>query len=1100
MSGRMVPQFALAGLLAAALASSSSAQFDPVPGVYGGSRVDASSPEVAPMPRVKGAAAIEFEYSIIPAGGVVVHPLVVPPPPRCAFDCQLNPVPAVPCMNQDTLVRVKETHTGSFVVSGGVNSDAGLSGNVIVNERNFDLHCPTGPVVSGMGVMKFEWIQSNPAETVPQLPRKLVELVGEFVCENNGDLRLVRFKAPAGAAMRQSGQSYPYPVRGLTTIRWDESGGGWWVETVRVPQPWDMPTQNGKFEHAESSWNTTSDRLEDNRTCGTPTTTTVTVVPAPCSTKTGKLTGTWVREMEGAVIAATMSGDELKICLNQSAEGVTLCVTLIADCTLTKEGLVHGVITGFDIDLKRDPKAGNSPPSTPEFNDTQLASTLQDLVDCPFSFRTRMTSVGLMVSNVKIASLPDAAPKELLALLGGMYKFSKDSSVPVPKPRTSARSLSGNVSPVADGATGTDVLVGGGIGAGPGALLGAVCHQPLADAAIGGLVGAGTGAAIGQNVDQQACQANQQATAAAIAQAQAQAKLIQPVDVVHWTRIGSDEKIIIDQLQIFGCTPLDPSNLQYLQQNGVSLRVIAAMQAAAARSTAPIVAGPPPVVYVAPPPVYYGYGYRRWGGYPDTGYCPAIPSPASSPSAPPPVPMTPPPAPLSYPRPNATQGFYEPGFNIELGCKTAEGVTIYANYKQLMESVYSPGASTMPPDLAPAQVQSQRASDANFIEQYYKSERDTMPTPQPANVPAPAFDALADAFGQMLNAKQMPSVVVSSPQACPLCPVPPTCTMQATSVVLPPCAAVVPVTNTGPVGTWVRVVGPMVYAIRITPDHIIVTASSATGISDDQVVTESTILTADYHMMRDGTTMVGLITSFDVRLDGDVPEDADFDEIAGQLSHIQKAVTDKPFALSVRVYGNALAIGNVRLPEVESPDAWSPMTVLGGRYSAAGDKPLPKPKVMKAPMPPQGFPPPPPVYGYPTGIIGAPTGLPGLPPPGIPQGAMPPPAAQGCFPAGSGTVIRVITQNPGCGAAGQPGCPLTPPGGVISGCGGVMIPPPPTVQFGLVPTPIPGTGSPTMIPPPPVDLAVPMMPEPTPPATVEAPVTAKKSKKKQPSQ
>jgi hypothetical protein len=981
-------------------------------------------------------------------------------------------------MNQDTLVRVKETRTGTFLVGGGVNSDAGLSGNVIINERNFDLHCPpASPVVPG-GAMKLEWVQNCQAEAIPPLPQNLVELIGEFVCENNGGFRLVRFKAPAGAAMRGSGQSYPYPVRGLTTIRWDESGGGWWVETVRVPQPWDMPTQNGKLEHG-SSWNTEFpyplERLEDNRTCGTPTTTTVTVVPAPGIAKAGKLTGTWVREMEGSVIAATMSGDELKICLNQSAEGVTLCVTLIADCTLTKEGLVHGVITGFDIDLKRDPKAGNSPPSTPEFNDTQLASTLQDLVDCPFSFRTRMTSVGLMVSNVKIASLPDTAPKELLALLGGMYKFSKDGSVLVPKPRKSATGLSGNVSPVADGATGTDVLVGGGIGAGPGALLGAVTHQPLA-------------------------------TATAIAQAQAQAKLIQPVDVVHWTRSGLDERIIIDQLQISGCTPLDPSNLQYLQQNGVSSRVIAEMQAAAARSTAPIVVGPPPVVYVAPPAYYggYGYGYRRWdsgcsGGGPNIGYCPAIPSPASSSTAPPPVPMMPPPAPLSYPRPNATQGFYEPGFNIELGCKTAEGVTIYGNYMQLMESVYSPGASTIPTGLVPAQVQSQRASDANFIEQYYKSERDTMPAPPPANVPAPAFDALADAFGQMLNAKQTPPVVVSSPQACPLCPVPPTCTMQSTSVVLPPCAAAVPVTNAGPVGTWVRVVGPMVYVIRITPDHMIVTASSATGISDDQVVTESTILTADYHLMRDGTTMVGLITSFDVRLDGDVPEDADFDEIAGQLSHIQKAVTDKPFALSVRVYGNALAIGNVRLPEAESPDAWSPMTVLGGRYSAAGDRPLPKPKVMKAPMPPQGFPPPPPVYGYPTGIIGAPTGLPVLPPPGVPQGAMSLPAAQGCFPAGSGTVIRVITQNPGCGAAGQPGCPLTPPGGVISGCGGVMIPPP-NVQFGLVPTPIPGTGSPMMIPPPPVDLAVPLMPEPTPPATVEAPVTAKKSKKKQPTQ
>jgi outer membrane protein assembly factor BamA len=42
-------------------------------------------------------------------------------------------------MYQDILVRVKETRTGTFMVGGSVNSDAGLSGNVSINERNFDI-------------------------------------------------------------------------------------------------------------------------------------------------------------------------------------------------------------------------------------------------------------------------------------------------------------------------------------------------------------------------------------------------------------------------------------------------------------------------------------------------------------------------------------------------------------------------------------------------------------------------------------------------------------------------------------------------------------------------------------------------------------------------------------------------------------------------------------------------------------------------------------------------------------------------------------------------------------------------------------------------
>lgn len=40
---------------------------------------------------------------------------------------------------KDVLVTVKETHTGSLMFGAGINSDAGLVGSVVLNERNFDI-------------------------------------------------------------------------------------------------------------------------------------------------------------------------------------------------------------------------------------------------------------------------------------------------------------------------------------------------------------------------------------------------------------------------------------------------------------------------------------------------------------------------------------------------------------------------------------------------------------------------------------------------------------------------------------------------------------------------------------------------------------------------------------------------------------------------------------------------------------------------------------------------------------------------------------------------------------------------------------------------
>ncbi len=152
-------------------------------------------------------------------------------------------------------------------------------------------------------------------------------------------------------------------------------------------------------------------------------------------------------------------------------------------------------------------------------------------------------------------------------------------------------------------------------------------------------------------------------------------------------------------------------------------------------------------------------------------------------------------------------------------------------------------------------------------------------------------------------------------------------------------------------GTWVRELGPVVYVIKFTPDHVTITASTSEEFPDGQTYCEGIILTADYHLTRDGTTIVGLITSVDVILEGALPAGVGAPGSFDELSRIQKRLVDKPLALNVRVNGDVLAVGNVRLPDFENPRGMCyPLTVLGGRYTQAGEN-KPKPNDVSSSLP-----------------------------------------------------------------------------------------------------------------------------------------------------
>ena len=61
---------------------------------------------------------------------------------------------------------------------------------------------------------------------------------------------------------------------------------------------------------------------------------------------------------------------------------------------------------------------------------------------------------------------------------------------------------------------------------------------------------------------------------------------------------------------------------------------------------------------------------------------------------------------------NISGNYYQPGFNVEIGYRTEGGIRIFANYMQLMESVYSRGAGPVPPGFSP---------DANLADTFLSS-------------------------------------------------------------------------------------------------------------------------------------------------------------------------------------------------------------------------------------------------------------------------------------------------------------------------------------------------------------------------------------------
>lgn len=173
------------------------------------------------------------------------------------------------------------------------------------------------------------------------------------------------------------------------------------------------------------------------------------------------------------------------------------------------------------------------------------------------------------------------------------------------------------------------------VGTGLGAVTGAMIGDESGHAGAGALIGAATGAVAGGIVGD-AADAREERDAAVAqaqytqAQAQARQQALTTGDVTSMAHNGVSDEVIVNAVRTRGCRfSGDPQAIIQLKQSGISDRVIEAMQTNPPHTPGPVaapgyVAGPgyppmygpaPPVVVVAPRPYpyYWGPRGRYWG-------------------------------------------------------------------------------------------------------------------------------------------------------------------------------------------------------------------------------------------------------------------------------------------------------------------------------------------------------------------------------------------------------------------------------------------------------------------------------------------------------
>ncbi len=152
-------------------------------------------------------------------------------------------------------------------------------------------------------------------------------------------------------------------------------------------------------------------------------------------------------------------------------------------------------------------------------------------------------------------------------------------------------------------------LFGGLLGAGTGAIVGNAVGNPGAGAAIGAGVGALTGAAIGEELDQ--IEAQNRAMIEQQLGRQLAAGAVAIDDVVAMSAAGVNDELIVNHIRAHGVAgPLATEDVISLHKQGVSTRVIKALQEPPRMARASVVTQPVPAPVIVEE---HHYGLPLWG-------------------------------------------------------------------------------------------------------------------------------------------------------------------------------------------------------------------------------------------------------------------------------------------------------------------------------------------------------------------------------------------------------------------------------------------------------------------------------------------------------
>ena len=432
MSNRPVPRFALAGLLAAALAAPTFAQ--PII-VHSEEEIQSVEPRPqAPVPRPKALGTeFEFRFSAPKGFGLEI---------TCASDC-----PRTTRVTHETAALQPCCEVGCCepeCCELGCTKPCAETGCCKSLSKDFAYHIIR---------TRFSTIGSFPVdEPVTGCCKPLAAAVSQE-CGQFGAKMLSAALKPRRPDLRIYAQ---YEVPGLGTKLCVEGpccevASGELVMPIPVPPQFAVPTGSfitgacGSFRPATTGGICAGvgPACYNQPAVGgmifqfaAPTVAPTTVIPAgvievcpPCPFPTvapNPLLGTWYRVMSDRVVSVTFTHDEMKVCITQAADSGIRSGTMTAHYTLTKDGLVYGAFTGADADMDK---------SSDSLGDGHLSFTTQKIVDAPFSFRIKSTSVGLMVSWLKCEAYGLSADE----MFGGMFKSAKGGSVPTPKVLESTR-------------------------------------------------------------------------------------------------------------------------------------------------------------------------------------------------------------------------------------------------------------------------------------------------------------------------------------------------------------------------------------------------------------------------------------------------------------------------------------------------------------------------------------------------------------------------------------------------------------------------------------------------------------------------------------